>query len=172
MSETVIETVEAREILDSRGNPTVEVTVHLAGGASGRAIVPSGASTGVHEVLELRDKDERFGGKGVRKAVAHVEGSLAELAVGRDAADAACLAKAYCAEAFTTVAGEGIQIHADPVIAWCLGAQDMDNGHHVVSFGQAVVDSHFGVQCTVGVLKDNLHSFSENSEFMGGQVTD
>ena len=62
--------VLAREVLDSRGNPTVEVEVHLAGGARGRAIVPSGASTGAHEAVELRDGDkERYGGKGVLKAV-------------------------------------------------------------------------------------------------------
>ncbi len=94
MAQTQIERLEGREVLDSRGNPTVEVTVHLSGGASGRAIVPSGASTGVHEVLELRDKDERFGGRGVQKAVAHVEGPLAELAAGRDAADLAGLDEA------------------------------------------------------------------------------
>ena len=91
MAQTQIERLEGREVLDSRGNPTVEVTVHLVGGASGRAIVPSGASTGVHEVHELRDKDDRFGGKGVQKAVAHVEGALGALAAGRDAADLAGL---------------------------------------------------------------------------------
>ena len=64
-----IKEIHAREILDSRGNPTVEVDVILESGALGRAAVPSGASTGVREALELRDKDERFVGKGVRKAV-------------------------------------------------------------------------------------------------------
>ena len=70
---TDIETVRAREILDSRGNPTVEVDVVLEGGAVGRAAVPSGASTGVHEAVELRDGDaRRYGGQGVRNAVANV----------------------------------------------------------------------------------------------------
>ncbi len=72
MSDTLIRQVFAREILDSRGNPTIEVEVDLEGGASGRAAVPSGASTGEHEALELRDGDKRYGGKGVLKAVDNV----------------------------------------------------------------------------------------------------
>ena len=69
--------VTAREILDSRGNPTVEVDVTLETGATGRAAVPSGASTGVHEAVELRDGDKkRYGGKGVTKAVAAVNGEI------------------------------------------------------------------------------------------------
>ena len=72
MSDTSISAVYGREILDSRGNPTVEVEVDLEGGAHGRAAVPSGASTGVHEALELRDGDKRFAGKGVLKALEHV----------------------------------------------------------------------------------------------------
>ena len=73
MSDTLIREVFAREILDSRGNPTVEVEVDLSGGGRGRAAVPSGASTGVHEALELRDGDaRRYGGKGVLKALEHV----------------------------------------------------------------------------------------------------
>jgi enolase len=72
MSDSAIRYVVAREILDSRGNPTVEVEVELEGGAIGRAAVPSGASTGKHEALELRDGDKRFGGKGVLKAVENV----------------------------------------------------------------------------------------------------
>src|SRR5471032_2407777 len=70
--ETCIRSVHAREILDSRGNPTVEVDVVLKGGAMGRAAVPSGASTGVHEAVELRDGGAPFGGKGVTKAVENV----------------------------------------------------------------------------------------------------
>jgi enolase len=71
-----IQTIHAREILDSRGNPTVEVDVTLSGGALGRAAVPSGASTGVHEAVELRDQDpHRYRGKGVRQAVSHVNGA-------------------------------------------------------------------------------------------------
>ena len=72
MSDSAIRYVVAREILDSRGNPTVEVEVELEGGAIGRAAVPSGASTGMYEALELRDGDKRFGGKGVQKAVENV----------------------------------------------------------------------------------------------------
>ncbi len=87
-----IEGIHAREILDSRGNPTVEVEVLLSGGASGRAGVPSGASTGTREALELRDGDKkRYGGKGVLKAVAHVNGEIAEELEGADARDQALL---------------------------------------------------------------------------------
>src|SRR5262252_9494600 len=83
---SVIESIHAREVLDSRGNPTVEVEVVLLDGATGRAIVPSGASTGKHEALELRDKDyDRYGGKGVTKAVQNVAEVIAPKAVGLDA---------------------------------------------------------------------------------------
>jgi enolase len=85
---TEIAQVLAREVLDSRGNPTVEAEVHLAGGARGRAAVPSGASTGEHEVLELRDGDKnRYLGKGVKKAVANVMESIAPELMGMDATD-------------------------------------------------------------------------------------
>jgi enolase len=81
-----IEHVHAREILDSRGNPTVEVEVGLRGGATGRASVPSGASTGAHEALELRDtRNARFRGKGVRRAVQNVHDRIAPLILGLDA---------------------------------------------------------------------------------------
>src|SRR5438477_7611699 len=77
--------VHGREILDSRGNPTVEVDVTLAGGAFGRAAVPSGASTGEREALELRDGDKaRYGGKGVRKAVAQVNTEIATAVLNRE----------------------------------------------------------------------------------------
>jgi enolase len=79
--------VTALEVLDSRGNPTVEVAVGLDDGAMGRAIVPSGASTGIHEALELRDGDDRFGGKGVATAVSHVVERIAPVVVGMDALD-------------------------------------------------------------------------------------
>jgi enolase len=83
---STIESVHAREILDSRGNPTLEVEVILADGASGRAAVPSGASTGAHEALELRDNDKkRYGGKGVLKAVANVNDDIAPKVIGQDA---------------------------------------------------------------------------------------
>ena len=87
-----IEAIHGREILDSRGNPTIEVEVLLSGGASGRAGVPSGASTGTREALELRDGDKkRYGGKGVLKAVAHVNGEIAEELAGADARDQALI---------------------------------------------------------------------------------
>ena len=77
----------AREVLDSRGNPTVEVDVVLDSGAMGRAIVPSGASTGAHEAVELRDGDKsRFGGKGVQTAIANVEGEIFDAIGGMGAA--------------------------------------------------------------------------------------
>ena len=85
---TEIEFVDAREILDSRGNPTVEVDIALAGGAFGRAAVPSGASTGAHEAVELRDGDRsRFGGKGVLRAVENVRDVIGPELLGLDAAD-------------------------------------------------------------------------------------
>jgi len=88
MIETEIDSILAREILDSRGNPTVEVEVALVGGAWGRAIVPSGASTGVHEALELRDGDRRrYSGKGVLQAVANVNDVIADELFGWDATD-------------------------------------------------------------------------------------
>ena len=84
--ETIIEDITGREILDSRGNPTVEVEVTLMDGATGRAAVPSGASTGVHEALELRDGDKgRYLGKGTRKAVDNVNGDITDALVGWDA---------------------------------------------------------------------------------------
>jgi enolase len=85
---TLIENIIAREVLDSRGNPTVEVDVELLSGGFGRAIVPSGASTGVHEAVELRDGDKsRYGGKGVLKAVENVNDVIAEELIGWDALD-------------------------------------------------------------------------------------
>jgi enolase len=85
---TSIVGVSGREIIDSRGNPTVEAEVMVAGGVSGVAAVPSGASTGEHEAVELRDGDPaRYGGKGVRTAVSHVNGEIAERVTGLDAAD-------------------------------------------------------------------------------------
>ena len=85
---TIIEDMQAREVLDSRGNPTIEVAVLLMGGAHGVAGVPSGASTGAHEAVELRDGDKsRYGGKGVLNAVRHVNETIREALVGRDAAE-------------------------------------------------------------------------------------
>src|ERR1700678_4841767 len=85
---TKITKVHAREIIDSRGNPTVEADVHVAGGAVGRAAVPSGASTGEHEANELRDGDKsRYLGKGVLRAVGHANAEIARAIIGLDATD-------------------------------------------------------------------------------------
>ena len=84
---TPVGRVHARQILDSRGNPTVEVDVELESGAAGRAAVPSGASTGVHEALELRDGGEAWGGKGVSRAVGNVNGEIADAVRGLDPGD-------------------------------------------------------------------------------------
>jgi len=89
--------VAAREVLDSRGNPTVEVDVRLAGGALGRAIVPSGASTGSHEAVELRDGGPRYGGKGVRRAVRNAQAVLGPRVKGMDARDREALDARLCA---------------------------------------------------------------------------
>jgi enolase len=92
---TCIKNIHAREILDSRGNPTVEVEVTLEDGSFGRAAVPSGASTGVHEALELRDDDKkRYGGKGVKKAVGHVNKEIAYALTGMDALDQGAIDRA------------------------------------------------------------------------------
>ena len=88
MSQTIISKVRARQVLDSRGNPTVEVDVELDGGAVGRASVPSGASTGEHEAWELRDGDkDKYFGKGVLKAVKNVQDKIAKGICGMDALD-------------------------------------------------------------------------------------
>ena len=89
-----ISEVLGRQVLDSRGNPTVEVDVVLESGAHGRAIVPSGASTGVHEAVELRDGGTAWGGKGVTQAVANVDGELAQATLGLDARDQAAVDRA------------------------------------------------------------------------------
>src|SRR5271157_6637189 len=87
--------VRGREILDSRGNPTVEVDVILADGNLGRAAVPSGASTGIHEAVELRDGDPfRYSGKGTQQAVIHVNGDIAHALHGKDATQQAELDRA------------------------------------------------------------------------------
>jgi enolase len=95
MTDRAIRRVHAREVLDSRGNPTIEVEVALEDGSVGRAAVPSGASTGSHEAVELRDGDaSRFGGRGVLRAVANVRGEIAGAVMGLDAADQAGLDQA------------------------------------------------------------------------------
>ncbi len=94
---TLIDVVDAREILDSRGNPTIEVDVVLSDGSVGRAAVPSGASTGVNEAVELRDGDKaRYGGKGVLQAVANVTDTIAPAIYGLDASDQAGIDALLC----------------------------------------------------------------------------
>src|SRR5216683_1908127 len=94
MAKTSIQKIHAREILDSRGNPTVEVDVRLENGALGRGAVPSGASTGEHEAWELRDGDKkRYGGKGVTKAVRNVNETIARALLGFDATEQKALDK-------------------------------------------------------------------------------
>ncbi|HEY5048766.1 MAG TPA: phosphopyruvate hydratase [Rhizomicrobium sp.] len=93
---TAIVDISAREILDSRGNPTVEVDVRLEDGSFGRAAVPSGASTGAHEAVELRDGDARYGGKGVRKAVAAVNTEIFDSLAGMEAEDQSRLDELIC----------------------------------------------------------------------------
>ena len=84
----LVSSVKAREILDSRGNPTVEVELTLQSGAIGTALVPSGASTGAHEAVELRDQDKnRFHGKGVQLATNYVNGEISEQIIGLDSRD-------------------------------------------------------------------------------------
>ena len=91
-SSTEIKTIIGREIIDSRGNPTVEADVVLASGVMGRAAVPSGASTGAREAIELRDDDKnRFGGKGVQKAVEYVNTVIREALITKDASDQATI---------------------------------------------------------------------------------
>ena len=85
---TTIKDIKAREVLDSRGNPTVEAEVYLSSGHMGRAIVPSGASTGKHEALELRDNDpKRYGGKGVQHAVKNIVNEIKPALLNKDARD-------------------------------------------------------------------------------------
>ncbi len=94
---TTIDQVLAREVLDSRGNPTLEVEVHLAGGAVGRSIVPSGASTGEHEALELRDGDpDRYLGKGVLKAIENVHEKITPEVLGEDATEQQMIDRLMC----------------------------------------------------------------------------
>jgi enolase len=96
--DNIITEILAREVLDSRGNPTVEVELHCRGGARGRAIVPSGASTGKHEALELRDGDPgRYGGRGVRKAVASVSEHIAPRIIGMPVTNQATIDQTLCA---------------------------------------------------------------------------
>ena len=137
-TKTAIASVRAREVLDSRGNPTVEGEVTLAGGALGRAIVPSGASTGAHEAVELRDGGKRFGGKGVTKAVANATGPLAAAVAGLDAADPAGVDRALRAADGTANLG---RLGANAVLAVSLASA------HAAAAAAGVPLYRFLMQC-------------------------
>lgn len=108
---SVIVDVHAREVLDSRGNPTIEVEVETVSGAFGRAIVPSGASTGEREALELRDGDKnRFNGKGVMTAVNNVNEVLADVVIGLDVTDQAAIDKALIEADGTRISQNMVQM--------------------------------------------------------------
>jgi len=94
---TAIVQIHAREVLDSRGNPTVEAEVTLENGVVGQAIVPSGASTGEREAVELRDGGDRYDGKGVRRAVEHVRGEIQDSLLGMEVEDQEAIDSALCA---------------------------------------------------------------------------
>src|SRR2546423_5844488 len=118
MMSTII-AVHAREILDSRGNPTIEADVALASGAAGRAAVPSGASTGEHEAVELRDGDpKRYGGKGVLKAVRNVNDVIARELNGKDALDQAAIDRGLIELDGTA---NKSSLGADPLLAGSMG---------------------------------------------------
>ncbi len=114
--------VHAREVLDSRGNPTVEVDVELESGIVGSAIVPSGASTGTHEAVELRDGGDRFGGKGVQKAVQNVIETIAPEILGIPADDQRNLDLLLCALDGTDNKGE---LGANAILGVSLAAASM-----------------------------------------------
>ena len=138
-NKTQIASVRAREIIDSRGNPTVEADVILAGGAMGRAAVPSGASTGSREAIELRDNDaERFGGKGVLDAVANVNGRIAKALAGMDASDQATIDKAMeCWSNQECDTGTGGEL----VMGWADGGGDTVNVWRGVSHMEAILQA-------------------------------
>src|SRR5437762_13629076 len=96
LTDPAIARVHAREVLDSRGRPTVEVEVHCQGGAIGRAIVPSGASTGNHEAHELRDGGKRYAGKGVRKAISNVREIFGPRVMGMPASEQQRIDQVLC----------------------------------------------------------------------------
>jgi enolase 1/2/3 len=129
-SQSVISRLRAREVLDSRGNPTVEAEIHLEGGASGRAIVPSGASTGAHEALELRDRDQaRYRGAGVQKAIANVVGPIARAVRGIDARDQKAVDAAMIAADGTALKQE---LGANAILAVSMAAARAASAHEHV----------------------------------------
>ena len=151
-----IEAVTARQVLDSRGNPTLEAEVRLAGGATGRAIVPSGASTGQHEAVELRDGGDRWVGKGVTTAVANVNGELAAAVRGLDAGDQATVDRA--------IGGEGAHVLPVPMLNVLNGGEHADNNVDIQEFMYMPVGApsfgeglRWGVECYHALKKVLSH---------------
>jgi len=144
-----IQDVRARELLDSRGNPTLEVDVELGDGTVGRAIVPSGASTGAYEAVELRDGDAgRYGGKGVLIAIGHVRGELRELLNGRDADDQAGLDRAMIEADGTPNKG---RLGANAILGVSLAAaQATANAHRQPLY--RYLGEHYAPGATIGTL--------------------
>src|SRR6266571_3082879 len=155
--------VVAREVLDSRGNPTVEVEVELISGARGRAAVPSGASTGAHEALELRDGGERYGGKGVLRAVEHVNGEIADTVLGVSLATAKAGADETELPLYRYVGGAGAHVLPLPLMNVLNGGAHADSNVDLQEFMLAPVGAasftealRWGAE-TYHVLKDLLH---------------
>ncbi len=144
-----IQDVRARELLDSRGNPTLEVDVELGDGTVGRAIVPSGASTGAYEAVELRDNDaDRYGGKGVLTALGHVRGELRELLTGRDADDQTGLDRAMIEADGTSNKG---RLGANAILGVSLAAaQATANAHRQPLY--RYLGEHYAPGSSVGTL--------------------
>lgn len=144
-----IQDVRARELLDSRGNPTLEVDVELGDGTVGRAIVPSGASTGAYEAVELRDGDaDRYGGKGVLTALGHVRGELRELLTGRDADDQTGLDRAMIEADGTPNKG---RLGANAILGVSLAAaQATANAHRQPLY--RYLGEHYAPGATIGTL--------------------
>jgi enolase len=164
---SIIEEVVGREILDSRGNPTVEVEVELLSGARGRAAVPSGASTGAHEAVELRDGDERFAGKGVRTAVGFVNGELREATLGLDGADQRALDAELCAVDGTD---NKSRVGANAILGVSLAAAKASADEAALSFYRYVggTNAHVLPVPLMNVLNGGAHADSnvDLQEFM------
>ena len=151
MAATKISKIHAREILDSRGNPTVEVDVRLEGGACGRAAVPSGASTGEHEAWELRDGDKaRYGGKGVTKAVAAVNDEIAPVLLGADA---------------SPLPAQGLRVLA-PADVWNLLAPEVREAQ---AGPRARVEAALGAAATAQAVLDDFDAMYWSFRYLQGR---
>ena len=151
---TAIVDIIGREILDSRGGPTVEVDVILEDGSKGRAAVPSGASTGAHEAIELRDGDKaRYLGKGVLKAVDAVNGELFDALVGMDAEDQRGLDAAMIQLDGTKNKG---RLGANAILGVSMAAAKADDEHHQRWRACRQPDRHPGIHDHAGIGRDGL----------------